>query len=323
LSSKPVVHQHFVPRVYLRNFTSEPKAKNPLIHAFLKNEGRTFSNGIDRVAEEKFFYDTDSDHSSQPVEKYLSDIEGVFGSTIRRILVAYRMTPSTSWLNRDVIREEDRAELAWYIALQMMRTPAARKLMTDVKEKAITAFARTKIKSGKLRNLRIKLKDDSLALNHVEFMMDADHLGEMALKLCDLTWAFGVNQSKIPFYTSDNPVVAMSYDKQYGPMPLGLSQPGLELSFPLSNDLILILRDPKYFSDETMWHNRFVPLDDDWVMKFNELQVRVAHRMVLCRDDNFDFAREISSDPKPVWGRLNIKHINKMAKQYFGEDTRE
>src|SRR4051812_9293680 len=105
--------QHYVPQFLLRNFCGS-KFK---LWAYDKSTGKSFETNIRNVAGEREFYELDLGEATLSLEAGLSTLEGAAGAVIERIISARSL---------GVLAEEDRAVLATFVAVQMLRGPNQR-----------------------------------------------------------------------------------------------------------------------------------------------------------------------------------------------------
>lgn len=74
----------------------------------------------------------------------------------------------------------------------------------------------------------------------------------------------------------------------------GIASKGIEIAFPITPHLILILKDLEIFSNEIHNHNHFhFILNEENIIYYNSLQVLQSYRNVFNKDDNFELAKEI------------------------------
>ncbi|MEB9851717.1 DUF4238 domain-containing protein, partial [Bacillus cereus] len=130
-----VKKQHYVPRFYLKYFANEDK-----VDYYDKVLEKNLSNmHVDNVAQQKYFYDFSEEflESQQKVangsvdsrffdkqflEEHFSVLESQFARCFREI--NEKLNDQTNLLNcslREILDEEDRIDLVFFIALQSIR----------------------------------------------------------------------------------------------------------------------------------------------------------------------------------------------------------
>ena len=191
--------QHFVPRVYLENFTNS----NGKISAFDIQQSNSFTTTVDKVAHKRFFYDfepLDEFAGQQLIEKTLSQFEGDSVKMFRSMISQLE--------NGDLSKHtpQERALLAKFIFIQQIRTVEFRMIaeqMAENLEQQLLAKGASQefIDSKGLRASQFGSKFLQLyALLNPEM---EQRIGE----LWDRNWIYWHNTTEHNFYTSDHPVV--------------------------------------------------------------------------------------------------------------------
>ena len=71
---------------------------------------------------------------------------------------------------------------------------------------------------------------------------------------------------------------------------------GVEIVFPITKYLILIMRDKEFFSRDRDLHNHFTEVDNSFVEYVNSLQVIHSYRYVFSNDGDFALATKMIND---------------------------
>jgi hypothetical protein len=152
-----------------------------------------------------------------------------------------------------------------------------------------------------INSIELEIKNKNhLKLLHAQFLMDEEMVSDIAVRLKNKIWVIGYNKTDIPLITSDNPVV------KYGHSGFnGINSKGIEIAFPISSKLILILADIEEFARLLPFHNHFVEISSEEVYYYNSLQVIQSYRYVFSKQNEWEFVEKMLKDnPK-----LNdIKH---------------
>ncbi|VXD14301.1 DUF4238 domain-containing protein [Marinoscillum sp. 108] len=196
--------QHFVPKLYLRNFTNS----SGKIFAFDLQENKSFPTTVDNIAHDRYFYDfepIDSYVGEQVIENSLADFEGDAAELLDKML--QRLDNGSL----EGHTPEERILLAEYISIQMHRTPESRKkyehfgieLERQLKAKGVSGEF---IKQRGLSQESIDPK--TLQLYGLTSMMSSK---KRILSLCDRIWVYWENLTQHEFYASDHPVVGYTY----------------------------------------------------------------------------------------------------------------
>lgn len=225
-------NQHFVPRFYLRNFSSDGVG----LIGIDVGSGKASRRNIDNLCASFYFYSTGEERKG--FEHSTSRLENVQAEIIRKV-ISGKSLASLSF--------EDRFYLNILILLMRTRTRASK---ADAQRLANALFDSLKpyilqtegaLSKGLTRESldAVKLVKDGanfegmlLALNGAELIADLD--------ICLLE-----NETTQPFITSDNPVVLYNHLRHNDFGSLGFQSPGLIIILPLNQKMALLLYDSK------------------------------------------------------------------------------
>ncbi|MCL1468905.1 DUF4238 domain-containing protein [Argonema galeatum] len=308
----PTENQHFVPRYLLRNFTDD-KGRIWEFSTLLKKSKRR--NGVKNIGTAHKFYDFPEKSSIRPKDDPLASkqvfhvlntkieatepalLENTFFNKIdneaAKILNNFvqKTKKITQKENKmfpiNILNQEEKDDLAGILTIQAFRT----KKFKDTLMELFLDFSQSK-------NVSVNLvdKDDSIILakyglyNKILFNRISDLFINYIWKIC-------FNNSNQPFFISDNPVVMQphlkSSDYSYkGRLELNEGA-GTEVVCPLTSDIILIMRDRSYFSEDANNENKLVLLSIEEVNNYNKLQVLQCDKKFFCKEDKFDLAKKI------------------------------
>lgn len=264
--------QHYVPRVYLKNFAITNKEKY-YVFSFDKTNGKSFNSNIQNIAVGEEFYDRIDEE--QVTEKSLSFLELEFGKIIEKLI---------SLKDLEKLEDLEKRYLGLFIATQMTRTMEERLVVKDI----VIQFL--KKHEGQLGDEIKKQAEDILEeekLRDFQKKMILEESYLFAEILIRMKWILIINKSNFPYWTSDNPVV--NYNSlnlsPYG--NLGLESPGIEVHIPLSSSLLLIICDPLSFSKEP---SKKFSKDYRNITRERHLQLINSTRFIFSKDDKFNFA---------------------------------
>lgn len=255
-------YQHFVPQMYLRNFSSNGKS----IGGFLLADRKYVPDmSIDRVCGRKHLYGEDL-----KIEKWFSDLEGNWASLLRKII---------SQKNLD-LSEEDWAYLYMFVYLSDARTGYIADSTVDYSTKMAKSIALLGHEHGlidfsdeEIKNLHVSIDKPNLA--HLQSMPTGIEVME------DLAPALIINSTGKGFITSDCPMMKYNplFVKRRYHRNSGLGQVGAQILLPISPDLCFFLYDPAVY--ELKLKDRvFTMSSPDQVIKLNSLLARNAKASV-------------------------------------------
>jgi hypothetical protein len=285
--SDPKLH-HYVPQFYLERFTNS----NGRLWVFDKKLNRKFcSSPKSLAAETKFYYSSElagTKYTPFFVEKQFSALE----SNASQI--------TGDWLNqlnncksRDQLKISafERSEMALFVALQYLRTAESRRLLK------IFAEHNSEISEDELRNI------------HVRLICDSESVQNISRRIKQSVWIFAKNNTRRPFFTSDNPVTFMKSNSKVRKMWLklpGILSPETCISLPLSPTIILYCERKSLTKKLKQFNNCLSPVEfkEDMVNHENSGQVFMSSRFVFAPTNDFEdveiFWRRIQNETSPT-----------------------
>ena len=245
-------NQHYVPRMYLRNFAlGEKKA----IHLFNVPSKTPVSNApLKSQCSAPYFYGKDL-----VIENAFERLEGEVAKIIRNMIKSNTVPKP---------RTRESADLLNFVLSQYGRTKHA----ADVQNDLVDKFAKWMLeKNGKFTKDELDLVKIGLVDSPGMAVRNA---AQSVLLAMDLKMKLLVNRTDFEFITSDNPVVFYNqcYERSNLIVGTGLACKGIQIFLPLSPTHLLVLYDSKVYkigekkSDSCNVSN---PKD---VWQFNDLQ---------------------------------------------------
>ena len=281
--------QHYVPRVYLKNF-SKNNGKEYYIYCFDKQNNKSFQTNIKDIAFEKEFYDKISEE--QVTEKTLRAIETEVGGVIPKLLKIKDI---------DKLSDEEKDILSEFIAYQMIRVKETREALKDTAKQFFKKYEDQL--APELKNQVLdSMKEESLRNIHKDIIGE---MNEFKKRIKDMKWILVINKSRFPFWTSDNPVAEYNAIdlSPYG--NIGLECLGFEMHIPIHPKIVLIICDPRTFSHEPT--NKVIK-DYRQVVRERDYQVRYSTRFIFSNEANFSFAQMMLRE-NPKIGDPNRKRV--------------
>lgn len=273
--------QHYVPRFFLKNFGNKKNDKYT-INVFDIEKEKQFSSNINNIGCETNYYGIES-LDRQSFEQVLSEFESSFAKSINQIV------------NKGSIKEiseEQKIQIAKFIAMQLNRTPRLRIKIQEVLNNIFTQLIEshgleTEIVPEIAKNKAKEFQTDS-------FIKIADSIYQYIL---NLKWCLMRNDTTNTFWTSDNPVFFVNQlPPKKGLSNCGLACIGIEVHFPISHNLSLIILDPNTFPRYT---DLIIADKDDYIIYENSLQFYSATRFIYSNNEDFSLAKKIlKENPK-------------------------
>jgi hypothetical protein len=268
--------QHYVPRLYLRNFSVVNKGKCS-IFCFDKVKEKVFCVKIENIAVEKYFYDTDKG-KNQIIEKMLGRLESIFNAAYGKLL-------QTEDLGSLSIMEK--AAIAYFVAMQDLRTREFREFFKDMTSQLKEKLSGYKMTAAFKKQLETIQGEEAAKAMQLKFMVrNADWYAKI---VGAMKWMLLVNETKLPYWTSDHPIDRHNDIDQSPYGNLGLLSKGIQIYFPLSTKISLLFCDPVLF--------RVLPekvsVKEENVIFQNYLQVSWSTRHIFSTNDDFGLAKQM------------------------------
>lgn len=313
-----VKKEHYVPQCYLNAFANKD-GEDYKFFVFDKYENKIRPGNVSNYASERYFYDVDFKKllemkkaenpdceiplkqaqfvdkvEEQYLEHFFSNyVEGILFKAVSRIKTTFLLANPKTLYEMNVFTDEQMEQVATYVMFQMLRTKEERVFLNELQEKSAKVLANFTGAIKGMDNLADEVdviwkSKEHKRLLHFQMLMDKELQDTVLPAIMNMIWIVGVNQTKMPFYTSDTAAVRKGYEGVSG-----FTSRGLEITFPVTPKLVLILREPEYFHKDAHLHNRFFQLPQSHVEYINELQVTRSYRYTFCIEDNFGLAKDL------------------------------
>jgi hypothetical protein len=269
--------QHYVPRVYLRNFSFDQKSEEYFVYCFDKTTSKTFPVNISNIACERFFNDIEGD-DDQTIEKLLCQYEGAFAEVYRKI---------EQNENLECLNNHERTSLAFFFSIQYFRTKEQRMSYHDLVHYVKDTLTRQCPSETLREDLEACCGESVLKDGHLAVFMTA--VPDMVRTLLNMKWALLKNTTSMPFWSSDNPVVMDNSAENENDRYLGYHCPGIEMYLPLNHHYCLAICDPaKYHVLPDIMETNSI----ENVIYNNCLQLMQSTRFIFSNTDNFSYAKK-------------------------------
>jgi hypothetical protein len=303
--------QHFVPQFYLEKFANISNSKKKYkIWIFDKKTNKNYSSDVEdfpiEIGEDIYkIFDTDlQNHENKVAPFYLQFKENIDNKRKKQTK------------QPEIITKKDKRCLSNILAIQALRTPKLRNSLKEVPEKAekenlIQDILKNEINNNIIKDLKTlfpelqsrqiedikyfltditniiiqeSYTDKLIPISHYKFFKK--YLHDLSQIFFQRQWSIGVNQTDIPFYTSDHPVVKIPYSET------GYASENTEILFPINSKIILIL-DKKQYPRSYKGDCKLVNLAEDEVKNYNKAQIYSSNRFIYCQESKFELVQEI------------------------------
>lgn len=225
--------QHFIPKFYLRNFSSDRRNVN-IFH--LKTR-KLIPSPITSTCQESYFYGKDCEF-----ENFLKIVDDDHAKAIQRIIESETIPFTDS---------NDYLALLSFLLVLHARTGLERELVLNYGDVFCDKYLKPLMQSylAKQGMEKEKIADYSVKISNMEIIHKQSilHAIESIFGISDLIPVLIGNKTKIPFISSDNPVIfnnRIHLDNKF----TGILSRGLQIHCPLCPQLYLLLYDPAFYS---------------------------------------------------------------------------
>ena len=306
--------EHYVPQGYLEKWCIPGSLQ---VNVFDKEKDEARTNHIEDIASENYFYDLNLegvftaeeikyydlegvDLSKIDDEQYIenffaNNIEGIFKKALEQIISRVRAMNAWEINNCFFIKPEQVFSFSVLLALQYIRVKRVRNSieeLTDLLDQAL----RDKNASQELIDKYTKTSKNQLKYIHGKMIFDNEWILHFARTFSSHIWLLLKNKTTQPFFTSDNPIgTAEHVHNPYMAMS-GVSSEGVEIYFPLSPDLMLVMFEKTYHSNMMSKNYRIVEIDDlDMIDDYNSRCVMNGSRCVFSQTDDFSIIKKMKA----------------------------
>lgn len=212
-------NQHFIPQVYLKQFSSDGKSIELCIKKTLEYRSNA---AIKKQSSSNYFYGKDLE-----IENFLGSMETDFGAILRKL----------SRGSIEALSSDDHEFLFGYTFLQWGRTEAgAMDLVSTAKE--LNNFVEETFRS-------VDTSEHRAIEDRLENVKRSISLGNEMLNTCsDLDFIYVLNDTPVDFITSDCPVSLYNqFHERIGKRTFAFGSIGAQIFFPLSPRVMFLIYD--------------------------------------------------------------------------------
>ena len=306
--------EHYDPQGYLEKWCIPGSLQ---VNVFDKEKDEARTNHIEDIASENYFYDLNLegvftaeeikyydlegvDLSKIDDEQYIenffaNNVEGIFKKALEQIIFRVRAMNAWEINNCLFIKPKQVFSFSVLLALQYIRVKRVRNSieeLTDLLDQAL----RDKNASQELIDKYTKTSKNQLKYIHGKMIFDSEWILHFARTFSSHIWLLLKNNTTQPFFTSDNPIgTAEHVHNPYMAMS-GVSSEGVEIYFPLSPDLMLVMFEKTYHSNMMSKNYRIVEIDDlDMIDDYNSRSVMNSSRCVFSQTGDFSIIEKMKA----------------------------
>lgn len=288
--------QHYVPRFYLENWAI-PDTYQVNVYDTVKQAIRISS--ITDVACENYFYDLscfETIEDKQFIEKFFSNsIEPDFSLLLKKIVT--RVSNMNQWEKEKCyfLLEKEKAELSVYLAWQFIRTKTTRNAILETSS-CLQQILNDIGVSDEVRQ-EYDVSQEDLKHIHAKMIFDYENIINTATRMVSLSWLLLENKTDQLFFTSDSPIGTQGHIKNDYISTSGIQSEGIEIFFPLSPNMMLVMYDGDYHKYVIPFERRIIECDDTEIVRYyNSLCVARCNRFVFSIQNDFSIINEMLED---------------------------
>lgn len=230
--------QHLVPACYLANFGIHGnQGRDSTVYWCNTSDLNSFNKpriaSVNSFPIENYFYDIyEFEERKQILEEFFSKIEGEYSNLLRKVL-KYVTEKEEKRKTSGVFSSDDKMALSGQFAMQIVRTKHFRNYYQGIYSTISDAFPKADFP---------KYKEADFQRLHTNELLDFNAANFYANLLSDRNWAFLINHTSIPFFTSDNPAIFIdnSFRNMFSVSPV---QSEVTFYIPLSPQIAVELYD--------------------------------------------------------------------------------
>lgn len=332
--------QHYVPKFYLKNFSR----RNDKVHVFSKKDNRKFCANISKIANEKYFYKIPDipqeskkseelklteEQKKQEVEALLSRLDDSSSKALSKFLQHIRSDKLkiVRFRNDNVglleINEDLKFTLSTFFVLQDFRTKEHKESIRQFYTGYLTKIYQfmnnnsdeMKKNNDKLKklgidpkDLKVVPKDEAIDFFHLQSLLDKKKISGLSKFLSNTGWVIGINNTNIPLFTSDHPLVKYNYKNTL----YGTGYSCDEIIIPLSPKYLLSMfpalsKDVEFLNNENCMVQE---LKKENVIFYNYLQTEKSYNYIFSNTSEFymmqDYLRRNPEIKNPSRPRLRF-----------------
>ena len=319
--------QHFVPRSYLERWAIPGKYQ---VYVYNKQQKKSYPASIYDVASERYFYDIDftgifteedlrkfgfsqCDPKHADDEQYIEnlfadevedDFKNRFGRIINRV---YKMSP---WEIKHCyfLSEVDKFHLSFHLALQYIRVKSIRNNIVDSNDCLMQVLEDMGASEKTID--RYTVPKSQLPYIHGKLILNGEEINNLSQSFFSLTWILQVNRTSHPFYTSDSPIGTEEHLHHPCVSMAGLRSRGVEVYFPISPQLMLLMFDGEYHVEFQEHDRRVIELDNPQVVKYcNSRCILHSDSCIFSNNNDFSVINEmIAKNPNVLNQPRTVLH---------------
>jgi len=281
--------QHYVPRFYLKNFTNSDNK----IFVYDKSTDKVFQTAVENIACENYFYDSDRLETEFQEEQFLEKFYSSFESEFAPFYLDFITKVESK--EKDKISEKDKKVFSNFLVLQIDRTKEHREMSCQSYSVMKEQLIEKGFTKQQLIDFGFELENPDPKDLHIESILLGDKMRDTLTEILEKhIWILVENNTKQPFFTSDNPIAKIANIKDEYFSYDGYASEGIEIIFPLNSKYLFVLCEREYFKHlEKIENSKLMITDIENVNYYNSLEIIRSYRQVFSNNDSFKIIPEL------------------------------
>lgn len=286
-----VKRQHYVPVFYLNGFTNA----NNKIFVYDKAKEKVFETGVENIACEHSFYDSDIFKSDFIEEQYIEKSYSYIESEFAPFLLGFINKIESK--DKFEISNEEKNTISNFLAFQIERTKEYREILMQLSCSMKDKLKERGITDEQLLNMGFDFNNLDPKELHLDSIVNGGDMREILSEtLKKHILILVVNNTNKPFYTSDNPIVKIANIIDDYVSYSGFASKGIEIIFPLNSKYLLVFCEREYFKELEVFENKMLHSSDvEHISYYNSHEVTGSFRQIYSSEKNFDIITELKN----------------------------
>lgn len=276
----------------------------------------------------------------QFIEKAFGELESYNAPIIEKVIGKvenFKALPIHYFLKHKIFDQVEIEELSYFIAMQHQRTEEMRMVIEQMMKHFLKHFSDVtllhidnvakdqelkekmgeedfnhfveSVKTGKFTkdSYTIEINKDFTKLMHIQSMFES--IEKIAFILRQYKWILLLNQTEVPFLTSDSPVVKKA-NLNHPFYSNGFISKGIEVIFPISPKYAINIIEPEYLKEKApeLFDRTIFDLTRENVIHYNDYIIQQSTSQIYSKFDNFEWVEKRLNDT-PEIGSKNRARI--------------
>ena len=192
------------------------------------------------------------------------------------------------------IQPEQTALLSIFLAIQYIRVKVVRNTIGELADMLTQVLS--DLNADQKTIDKYTLSKSGTKLLHQAMILDNEVVLDLANMFSQHNWILLKNNTAMPFFTSDNPIGTIAHIKHPYLSMGGIASKGVEVFFPVSPDLLLIMLEKTYHSKSESKHCRIIEIDDTKIIEHYNIHCIInSGRCTFSQKNDFSIVKRMKA----------------------------